>query len=86
MQELGLYLHDLNLFDGSRDMVMAGENHASTLEYSIEKVCTGLPAACVLALLDFLSRVTYVAQASVCPSINSGFSETAAWMQAKFHG
>ncbi len=36
-------------------------------------------------LLDFVSRATVVAQVTVvCPSINSGFSETAAWIQAKF--
>ena len=40
-----------------------------------------------LALLDFVSRATVVAQASVVrPSVNSGFSETVAWIQAKFCG
>ncbi len=41
-----------------------------------------------LALLDFVRRATVVAQASVvrCLSVNSGFSETAAWIQAKFCG
>ncbi len=39
-----------------------------------------------LALLDFVSRATVMAQASVRPSVNSSFSETAAWIQAKFYG
>ncbi len=40
-----------------------------------------------LALLDFVSRATVMAQASViCPFVNSGFSETAAWIQTKFCG
>ncbi|XP_064634934.1 soluble guanylate cyclase 88E-like isoform X2 [Lineus longissimus] len=37
MQEVGLYINDLNMHDNSRDMVLAGWQHASTLEYSIEK-------------------------------------------------
>ncbi len=40
-----------------------------------------------LALLDFVSRATVMAQASVVhPSVNSSFSETAAWVQTKFYG
>ncbi len=40
-----------------------------------------------LALLDFVSRATVVAQASVVhPSVNSGLSESATWIQAKFCG
>ena len=39
MESLGLCIPDLNMFDSSRDMVMAGWHHASRLEYSIEKVC-----------------------------------------------
>ncbi len=46
----------------------------------------------VLAQLDFVSGATVMAQASVVrpspvrPSVNSGFSKTAAWIQAKFCG
>ena len=39
MQALGLHINDLNMFDTSRDMILAGWQHASRLEYSIEKVC-----------------------------------------------
>lgn len=35
---MGLYINDLNMYDSGRDMVMAGWQHASRLEYSIEKV------------------------------------------------
>ncbi|XP_060571513.1 soluble guanylate cyclase gcy-33-like [Ruditapes philippinarum] len=37
LQQAGLYINDLNLFDMSRDMVMAGWQHASQLERSIEE-------------------------------------------------
>ena len=40
----------------------------------------------ILALFDFVSRATVVAQASVRPSVNSGFREPAAQIQAKFCG
>jgi len=39
METLGLFMHDLNMYDCSRQMVMAGWQHASRLECSIEKVC-----------------------------------------------
>ncbi len=54
--------------------------HTSALQYGF------------LALLDFVSRATVMAQASVVrpsvrrPSVNSSFSETAAWIQTKFYG
>ena len=38
MSSMGLYVNDLNLFDNSRDKVMAGHHHASRLEDAIEKV------------------------------------------------
>lgn len=38
MLKAGLYLHDLNMFDNSRDLVLAGQQCASDLEYSMEKV------------------------------------------------
>ena len=38
MCSMGLYINDLNMYDSGRDMVMAGWQHASRLEYSIEKV------------------------------------------------
>lgn len=38
METLGLFMHDLNMYDCSRQMVMAGWQHASRLECSIEKV------------------------------------------------
>ncbi|BFZ05038.1 hypothetical protein BsWGS_08077 [Bradybaena similaris] len=37
MLKAGLYLHDLNMFDNSRDLVLAGQQCASDLEYSMEK-------------------------------------------------
>ncbi|XP_053384613.1 uncharacterized protein LOC123537544 isoform X3 [Mercenaria mercenaria] len=37
LQKAGLFINDLNLFDMSRDMVMAGWQHASQLERSIEE-------------------------------------------------
>ncbi|CAH1787647.1 unnamed protein product [Owenia fusiformis] len=37
METKGLYINDLNMHDGSREMVLAGWQHASRLEYSIEK-------------------------------------------------
>ncbi|ELT87466.1 hypothetical protein CAPTEDRAFT_23131, partial [Capitella teleta] len=37
MCSMGLYINDLNMYDSGRDMVMAGWQHASRLEYSIEK-------------------------------------------------
>ena len=41
----------------------------------------------ILSLLDFVNRATVMAQASsVRPSVNPSFSETAAWIQAKFCG
>ncbi len=36
--KLGLYTNDLNMYDSSRDMVLAGWQHASSLAYSIEQV------------------------------------------------
>ncbi len=41
-----------------------------------------------LALFDFISRATVVSQVSVVRpwSVNSGFSETTAWIQVKFYG
>jgi len=38
METLGLFMHDLNTYDCSKQMVMAGWQHASRLECSIEKV------------------------------------------------
>ena len=38
MESLGLFMHDLNMYDCSRWMVMAGWQHASRIECSIEKV------------------------------------------------
>lgn len=38
MEGLSLYINDLSLHDNSRDMVLAGFQHASQLEYSIDKV------------------------------------------------
>ena len=38
MSSMGLFVNDLNLFDNSRDKVMAGHHHASRLEDAIEKV------------------------------------------------
>ena len=38
MSNVGLFVNDLNLYDGSRDRVMAGHQHASRLEHAIEKV------------------------------------------------
>lgn len=38
LQKAGLFINDLNSFDMSRDMVMAGWQHASQLERSIEEV------------------------------------------------
>ena len=35
---MGLYINELNMYDGSRDMVMAGWQHASKLESLIEQV------------------------------------------------
>ena len=35
---MGLFINDLNMYDSSRDMVMAGWQHASKLECSIEQV------------------------------------------------
>ncbi|XP_059168455.1 soluble guanylate cyclase 88E-like isoform X2 [Physella acuta] len=37
MLKTGIYLHDLNMFDNSRDLVLAGQQCASDLEYSMEK-------------------------------------------------
>lgn len=37
LQAVGLFINDLNTFDMSRDMVMAGWQHASQLERSIEQ-------------------------------------------------
>uniref|UniRef100_A0A0B6ZRC8 guanylate cyclase n=1 Tax=Arion vulgaris TaxID=1028688 RepID=A0A0B6ZRC8_9EUPU len=37
MLKAGLYLHDLNMFDSSRDLVLAGQQCASDLEYGMEK-------------------------------------------------
>ncbi|CAG5128270.1 unnamed protein product, partial [Candidula unifasciata] len=37
MLKAGLYLHDLNMFDSSRDLVLAGQQCASDLEYTMEK-------------------------------------------------
>lgn len=38
METLGLFVHDLNMYDCSRLLVMSGWQHASRLECSIEKV------------------------------------------------
>ena len=38
LKSTGLSITDLNMYDSSRDMVMAGWQHASKLELSIEKV------------------------------------------------
>ena len=38
LEKVGLYINDLNMFDNSRDMVMAGWQYASQLECSIEQV------------------------------------------------
>ena len=43
METLGLFMHDLNMYDCSRWMVMAGWQHASRIECSIEKVSLLLP-------------------------------------------
>jgi len=49
LETLGLFMHDLNMYDCSRQMVMAGWQHASRIECSIEKVfllesCSAVPA------------------------------------------
>ena len=38
MSDMGLYVNDLNLFDGSRDRAMVGHQHSSRLEEAIDKV------------------------------------------------
>ena len=38
LQDLGLYLHDLSLHDGSRDCTLAGFQHVSRIEKSSEIV------------------------------------------------
>ena len=38
VEQSGLYLYDLNISDGSRDLVSKGWQHASCLEYSIDQV------------------------------------------------
>ena len=48
MQMMGLYINDLSMHDSSRDMVMAGCQHASRLEYSIEKVHLFLIQKCTV--------------------------------------
>ncbi len=51
------------------------------------KIMLEKAASVLLALLDFVSRATVMAQASgVRPSVNSSFSETAAWIPTKFYG
>ena len=40
MHTVGLYINDLHMHDNSRDMALTGWQHASRLEYSIEKVYT----------------------------------------------
>ncbi|XP_041365929.1 soluble guanylate cyclase 88E-like [Gigantopelta aegis] len=37
LEQCGLYMNDLNMFDNSRDMVLAGSQHASKLEYLVEQ-------------------------------------------------
>ncbi|XP_013413325.1 soluble guanylate cyclase 88E [Lingula anatina] len=37
MQGLGLFINDLNMFDSSRDMVIAGAQHASKIEMALER-------------------------------------------------
>ena len=46
LEKVGLYINDLNMFDNSRDMVMAGWQYASQLECSIEQVCSYLVHLC----------------------------------------
>jgi len=38
MEALGLFINDLNMHDGSRDMVMTGWHHASIIEGSMLRV------------------------------------------------
>ena len=38
LEGLGLYLNDLSMYDSSRDITVAGYQHASRLECSIELV------------------------------------------------
>ncbi|XP_025087604.1 soluble guanylate cyclase 88E-like isoform X3 [Pomacea canaliculata] len=37
LQDLGMFINDLNLYDSSREMVIAGWQHASQLEYLMEQ-------------------------------------------------
>ncbi|XP_071104939.1 soluble guanylate cyclase 89Db-like [Haliotis cracherodii] len=37
METTGLYVNDLNMFDNSQDMVLAGWHHASQLEYLVDR-------------------------------------------------
>jgi hypothetical protein len=38
LKALGLFIHDLNMYDSSRELVMAGWQHASRLETTYERV------------------------------------------------
>lgn len=37
MLSVGLYLHDLNFYDGSSEILIAGMQHAKTLQAAIDK-------------------------------------------------
>ena len=42
LQQLNMYLNDLNMYDNSRDLVLHGHNHAPLLESLMEQVRTSL--------------------------------------------
>ena len=39
MMNIGLTLHDLNFYDGSSEILIAGMQHARQLQAAIDKVC-----------------------------------------------
>ena len=40
MINIGLTLHDLNFYDGSSEVLIAGMQHAKQLQAAIDKVCS----------------------------------------------
>ena len=48
MEHHGLKLNDLSMYDSSRDMVLNGWQHASMLEYTIEKVSEKIRPVCFI--------------------------------------
>ena len=85
----GLWLYPIQqprTFCPSMQFLVA--DHASTSQAECVEWGVGVGTVTVLALLDFVSRASVLAQASVVrpSSVNSGFSTTAFWIQAKFYG